>query len=125
MGNHWKDLIVWQKSHQLVKTVYKLLDTYPKIERFALIDQIRRASISIPTNIVEGHAKSSSNDFARYLYISRGSLEELRYLLLLSVELEYFAPETYKSIEEQCRDVSILLNNLIKSLKSLKPLKSL
>jgi four helix bundle protein len=80
-GGHWKDLIVWKKSHNLVKDIYKTLSSFPKEEKFALVDQIRRASISIPTNIVERHSKSTNKEFVRYLYISRGSLEELRYLI--------------------------------------------
>ena len=82
-----------------------------------MVDQIRRASISIPTNIVEGHSKSSVKDFVRYLFISRGSLEELRYLMLLSFELGYYFQLNFESIENKSCEVSILLNNLIKSLK--------
>ena len=81
MGNHWKDLILWQKSHALVIKIYKLLSLLPQNEKFILLDQIKRASVSIPTNIVEGHSKQSKKDFARYLFISRGSLEEIRYLI--------------------------------------------
>lgn len=117
MGNHWEDLIIWQKSHDLVKFVYKILESFPTEERFALTDQIRRASVSIPTNIVEGHSKSSQKDFVRFLFISRGSLEELRYLLLLSHELGYVEAERYEDPENRCREISILLNNLIKSLQ--------
>ena len=80
MGNHWRDLIVWQKSHALVKNIYKILSEFPANERFCLTDQLKRASVSVPTNIVEGHSKASQKEFKRYLFISRGSLEELRYL---------------------------------------------
>jgi four helix bundle protein len=116
MGNHWKDLLVWQKSHNLVKFIYKTLAGFPKDERFVLIDQIRRASISIPTNIVEGHSKSSGKEFIRYLYISRGSLEELRYLILLSHELGHISVNQYNIIENECKEISLMLNSLIKSI---------
>ena len=118
MGNHWKDLIVWQKSHALVLKIYNLLTSLPRDEKFGLTDQIKRAAVSVPTNIVEGHAKHSTKDFARFLLISRGSLEELRYLLLLSCDLRYVTTETYSALENDCREISILLNNLLKSLQT-------
>jgi len=116
MGNHWKDLLVWQKSHALVKLVYLRLKELPDNEKYNLIDQIKRAAVSIPTNIVEGQAKPTGKDFLRYLYISRGSLEELRYLSLLSNELGYIPESTFRTIEDQCTEVSFLLNRLILSL---------
>ena len=116
MSNYWKDLLVWQKSHFLVKEIYHIILSFPKNERFILIDQIKRASISIPTNIVDGHSKYSKKEFVRFLFISRGSLEELRYLILLSKDLEFITEENYKSIENQCREISLMLNKLIASL---------
>jgi four helix bundle protein len=116
MANHWKDLVVWQKSHAMVKDVYKLLLNYPTDERYCLIDQIRRASVSVATNIVEGHSKPTQKDFTRFLYISRGSLEELRYLLLLSSELGFIPTSGYTKTESDCKEISLILNALIKSI---------
>jgi four helix bundle protein len=112
----WRDLIVWQKSHQLVLAIYNMLKSFPKEERFAIIDQIRRAAISVSTNIVEGQARSSKRDFIRFLIYSKSSLEELRYLLLLAKDLVYLSEEEYNYVETQSTVVSAMLNRLIKSL---------
>ena len=85
--HHWKDLLVWQKSHQLVIDIYSTTNSFPDAERYNLTDQLRRASTSVPVNIVEGHSRNSKKDFQRFLYISRGSLEEVRYLILLAKDL--------------------------------------
>lgn len=120
MSGGWRDLLVWKKSHSLVLQVYELVRVFPKSESFVLIDQIKRSVISIPTNIVEGHSKKSKKDFMRYLLISRGSLEELRYLLLLSKDLNYLREDVYNNIESNLSEISYLLNNLIKSLSKTK-----
>ena len=93
-------------------------EQFPHEEKYSLCDQIKRSAISVPTNIVEGHAKNSIKDFIRYLYIARGSLEELRYLLLLSVELMFIENEVYNQFEKRLTTISVKLNNLIHSLKS-------
>ncbi len=116
MGRNWDELIVWQESHQLVLEIYKTLKYFPKEETYGLISQIKRAAISIPTNIVEGHSKNTSKDFQRFLFIARGSLEELKYLLLLSKDLRYISEEIYENLEEKLSKISLKLNNLIKSL---------
>ena len=118
MAYHWKDLEVWQVSHNLVLEIYHLLKNFPYEERFTLCDQIKRAAYSIPSNIVEGHSKHSKKEFIKYLYISRGSLEELRYFLLLSLHIDYINEEIYNSMESNCTHASKMLNGLLKSLHS-------
>ena len=113
---HWKDLLVWQKSHELVLSVYRLTSDFPKSERHGIVDQIRRAAASIPANTVEGHSRNSQKDFLRFLYIARGSLEELRYFLLLSKDLSFINAKKHIELEGDCEKVSKLLNGLIKSL---------
>ncbi|MFC2138739.1 four helix bundle protein [Bacteroidota bacterium] len=115
-GNHWKDLIVWKRGHAMVIKVYSIINDLPDTEKYSLKDQIRRSAISVPTNIVEGHARQSKKEFLRFLYISRGSLEELRYLFLLSKDLEYISEEKYTKFEEDFAEISYLLNKLIQSL---------
>jgi len=115
--NHWKDLLVWQKAHQLAIDIYVITSSFPETERYNLTSQIRRAVTSIPSNIVEGHERGSTKEFQRFLYISRGSLEEVRYLILLGNELQLISSEIYQETEEKCSEISILLNKLIKSLK--------
>ncbi len=116
--NHWNELMVWQKSHELVLMIYYVVATFPKNEQYALADQIKRASASVPANIVESHSRNSQKDFLRFLYIARGSLEELRYLLLLSKDLQYITDIKYKELENICTQTSKLLNGLIKSLST-------
>jgi four helix bundle protein len=88
----FEDLIVWQKAHQLVLGVYRLTNEFPKSEIYGLTSQIRRAAISIPANIAEGFKRKHKADKVRFLNISHGSLEEVRYYLILSKDLEYSDP---------------------------------
>ena len=118
MSRHWKDLEVWQLSHQMVIDIYKMISLFPSGEKYSLCDQVKRAAISISANIVEGHSKNSKKDFIRYLYISRGSLEELRYLLFLSSDLKFIPENKYYEYEKRLTTISVKLNNLIHSLKS-------
>jgi four helix bundle protein len=115
MSHPWKDLIVWQKSHLFVLEIYKLTSNFPEKERFGLIPQLRRFASSIAANIVEGKSKKTDKEFASFLYNSRGSLEETRYHLLLSKDLEYIDEEQYLNIENLATEVSFLLNKLIGS----------
>jgi len=117
MVHHWKDLEVWQISHQLVLDIYQLTASFPREEKYSLCDQIRRAAISVPANIVEGHAKNSTREYTRFLYIARGSLEELRYLIFLTKDLNIISDEKYLNFEKVLRNISVKLNNLIRSLK--------
>ncbi|MCE5348261.1 MAG: four helix bundle protein [Bacteroidales bacterium] len=116
MAHPWKDLIVWQKSHELVLEIYKATSNFPEKERFGLIQQIRRSSISVAANIVEGKSKKTDKEFSSFLYNSRGSLEETRYHLLLSKDLGYIDEIQYESLDKLATEVSYLLNKLISSI---------
>lgn len=116
MAHPWKDLIVWQKAHELVLAIYKLTNNFPEKERFGLSQQIRRSSTSVAANIVEGKSKKTDKEFSAYLYNSRGSLEETRYHLLLSKDLSYIDAVQYDSLEKHAAEVSFLLNKLITTL---------
>ena len=118
MVSSWKELLVWQKAHEIVLDVYRLVENFPKTETYSLVDQIKRAVYSVPANIVEGYSKNTRKEFLRHLYIARGSLEELRYFLLLSKDLSYITENQYNDIEARLTEVSYLLNQLIKSLTS-------
>jgi S23 ribosomal protein. len=102
----FRDLIVWQKAHQLVLNIYHMSDAFPKREDFALTSQLRRAAISIPANIAEGFKKQGTADKARFMNIAQGSLEEVRYYLILTNDLKY--AET-GSLEESLDEVGRLL----------------
>lgn len=90
MPKSYKELIVWQKSMKLAEKVYLLVKALPREETYALSDQIRRAAVSIPSNIAEGHARQSQKEFLQFLCIARGSRAELETQLLLAQRLGYF-----------------------------------
>jgi four helix bundle protein len=116
MAPPWKDLLVWQRAHELVLEVYQVTKEFPESERFGLTQQVRRSIVSVAANIVEGKSKKTDKEFLAFLYNSRGSMEETRYHLLLSKDLEYISKEKYESLEKQSSEVSFLLNKLIATL---------
>ena len=85
----FEDLIVWQKAHQLVLAIYKMTRSFPQEELFGLTSQIRRSGVSVPANIAEGFKRKGKADKARFFNISQGSLEEVRYYLILAQDLGY------------------------------------
>ncbi|MBE0663980.1 MAG: four helix bundle protein [Bacteroidales bacterium] len=111
----YKKLEVWEKAHILIKEVYMLTVAFPKEELYGLVSQLRRASVSIPTNIAEGAGRESKADFGRYLQIAFGSANEVEYLLLLSYELKYLSQENYKGINAQIEEIKKMLSGLLKS----------
>jgi len=110
---HWKDLQVWQKAHSLVLEIYKLTAQFPKSEKYGLIDQLRRAAYSVPANIVEGQSRNTTKEYLYFLYNARGSDEEVRYFLLLSMNLGYINNGIYQKFESEYEDVSKMLHGLI------------
>ena len=91
---HYKDLMVWQKSMDLAEKIYEAFKSMPKEELFGLSDQMRRAVISVPSNIAEGQQRSSTKDYIRFLHIARGSLGELETQIILCERLKYLEHET-------------------------------
>ena len=112
----YQDLIVWQKSMQLVKEVYILVKTLPKEEQFALSDQMRRAVVSIPSNIAEGYGRNSTNDYIRFLNIARGSKYELDTQIQICVMLNYISKEKAATALELSEEIGRMINALIKKL---------
>lgn len=111
------DLMVWQKGHQLVLQVYRLTDNYPK-NAFSLIDQTRRATISITSNIAEGFGRQTYKEKIQFYHISRGSLSELKNLLLVAKDIGYI--ELNDDLINLCNDVHKLLQGLISASKRRK-----
>jgi four helix bundle protein len=109
-------LIVWQKSHELVLKIYDITKDFPRDEMFGLTSQIRRAAVSIPSNIVEGKARGSNKEYKRFLLMARGSLEEVKYQLLLAKDLKYIDDKKYDGIIKVAYEVGKMLNGLIKKL---------
>lgn len=94
----YKKYDTWKIAHELVKEIYVISENFPKSELFGLTSQIRRASVSIPTNIAEGCGRSTDKEFARFLEISLGSTNETEYLLLLSCDLGFTSEENLLSL---------------------------
>ena len=114
---NWKKLKVWKETHSLVLEIYKVTSTFPKSETYGLINQLKRASYSVPANIVEGQYRNTTKEYLQFLYNSRGSLEEIRYFLLLSLDLKFLSENIYDELEKRYESASKMLNGLIKSLK--------
>ncbi len=114
----YQDLKVWQKAMDLVPRLYQITAGLPSSERFALADQIRRASISVPANIAEGHSQRSTRGFLRYLGIARASLSELSTLLLIAERLTYLKHETVEELQEMITDLGMPLSGLIRKLQA-------
>lgn len=112
----YRDLIVWQHGIDLVEAVYKLSKSFPPAERYALCDQMHRAVISIPANIAEGHARSSSKEFLHYLSISLGSLAELETHLTIAHRLSYLGDEQLTAIFDRTGVLGRNLRSLQKSM---------
>ena len=111
----FEELIVYKYSRALVKSIYKLIEKFPQQERNALSDQLRRAVISVPSNIAEGLGRDSRKDQARFLDISYGSLMETFCQLQLAADLEYITQEEFEKERIHITDTAKLLKGLIKS----------
>jgi four helix bundle protein len=114
----FKNLEIWQMARILVKDVYKTTRAFPAEERYALVDQLRRAAVSVPSNIAEGSARKSAADFVHFLVMARGSLAELLTQLILAQDLEYLADVA--RLEQDIESIVVKINALIASLNSKK-----
>lgn len=106
------NLIVYQKSKELVVLVYKILELFPETERFALCSQMRRAAISVPSNIAEGMGRLSDKDQAHFLNIAYGSLMELYAQLDISRDLKYIDDTMFYQLEEQIENISKMIQSM-------------
>lgn len=105
----FRDLKVWERAHHLVLEVYKVTKYFPSEERYGLVIQLRRSASSIPTNIVEGFNRNSKRDYAHFINIARGSLEETKYHLILAKDLGYLKEVDFNSLNEICDEVGKML----------------
>ncbi|MDE6340796.1 MAG: four helix bundle protein [Muribaculaceae bacterium] len=112
----FKDLRVWRHSMAICKDIYKILRLLPIEERFALADQIRRSTISVPSNIAEGQRRGSDKEFLHFLSISSGSLAELMTQLTLCVDLEYVPESDMTPILNELEEIDKMLNGLKRSI---------
>jgi len=111
----FRQLKVWEKSHQLALAVYKATKEFPKEELYGLTSQIRRASMSIPTNIAEGCGRNTDAEFARFLQIAMGSASETEYQLLLSHDLGFINKEQYDKLNLDVTEIKRMIDSLLKT----------
>ncbi len=113
----YRDLIVWNKSMFLVTSIYTILKKFPDDEKFGLVSQIKRSSVSIPSNIAEGYGRNYSKDYARFLQIARGSLYEMQTQIEISKNLNFISDRDIKEIFDLTLEIEKMLNSLINKLK--------
>ncbi|HDR15181.1 MAG TPA: four helix bundle protein [Desulfobacteraceae bacterium] len=113
---HYKDLIVWQKAMDLVTMVYQATKEFPKEELYGLTNQVRRAAVSIPSNIAEGQARQSAAEFKNFLSIARGSLAEVETQLLIATRLNYLTQKKLTLIMEVHQEISKIIPALMAKL---------
>lgn len=112
----YRDLKVWQQGIDLIPRVYETLQSFPKVEQYALANQIRRAAVSVPANIAEGNARHHRKEYLRSLYIARGSLAELETLLIVAQRLDYLNAHQLETLNQDIRQLQRTLQGLIRSL---------
>lgn len=114
----FRQLKVWEKSHQIALAIYRATKEFPKEELYGLTSQIRRASMSIPTNIAEGCGRNTDADFARFLQMAMGSASETEYQLILAHDLEFLSNESYEKLQNDVEEVKRMLASLLKTLRA-------
>jgi four helix bundle protein len=114
----FRQLQVWERSHNLTLAVYRATRNFPQEERFGLTSQIRRASASIPTNIAEGCGRSTDKELAQFMQIAMGSASEVEYQLLLAHDLDYLSDDMYRRLNDSVVEVKKMLSTFIKRLRS-------
>lgn len=113
----YRELIVWQKAMQLVTCAYQITKLLPQEETYALSDQIRRAAISIPSNIAEGYGRGSNKDYAHFLYIAKGSVNELDTQIRAAIMLHFVDEEKCQDVLALCEECSKILWVMIKKIQ--------
>jgi four helix bundle protein len=109
---HFTKVLVWQRSHKLVPAIYGASVRFPRSEQFGLTSQLRRAALSVPTNIAEGSKRQSESDFARFMNIAEGSLAETEYLLMVSRDLGYIEPPAASRYLKEVSEILRMLSGL-------------
>jgi|APFre7841882630_1041343.scaffolds.fasta_scaffold56029_2 four helix bundle protein len=114
----FRDLNIWQKGIDLVKDIYKETQNFPRQEIYGLTNQIRRAAISIPSNIAEGHIRQHRAEFRQFLSVALGSLAELETQIVISRELNYISTEKSLNLIDQMGSIGKMIRGLIKKLNN-------
>jgi four helix bundle protein len=114
----YRDLLVWQKAVELALLVYRLSEGFPKREMYGLTSQVRRAGVSIPSNIAEGYGRGSRKEYIQFLSIAQGSLKELETQMIIAERLGYATPSQIEKVLAAAEVVGKMLGSLIRSLKA-------
>lgn len=114
----YRDLIVWQKSMDLSEHTYQNTGHYPAEEKYGMVSQMRRAAVSVPSNIAEGQSRRTTGEFLNALSVARGSLSELETLLILSERLKYISTDTSLKLLRECTEVGKMIMGLMKSMRT-------
>ena len=114
----YRKLLAWQKADELAYQVYMATKTFPKAEMYAMTSQLRRAALSVPTNIVEGYGRQGKNEFRQFANIALGSLAEAKYLLGFCLRLEYIKAQEYGRLEALAEEAGRLLWKFYESLRT-------
>jgi len=115
MADAYRDLIAWRKATQLAVEICRVTQKFPKDELYGLTSQMRRAAVSVASNIAEGKGRYSRKEFAQFLYRARGSLLELETQLFIARELQYLEPLAFRRMEDRTNELGRILNGLTKS----------
>ncbi|MCD9854098.1 four helix bundle protein [Epilithonimonas sp. JDS] len=118
---HFKELIVWQKSINLVTEIYRITEKFPSNEIYGLTSQLRRASVSVPSNIAEGNTRRSKADYLQFLRIARGSCSEIETQIIISKNLGFIDDTIFETLNFNIIEISKMINGLINSLKDANP----
>jgi four helix bundle protein len=114
----FRDLLIWQKSMDLVILVYENTDSFPDSEKYGLVSQIRRAALSLPTNIAEGYGRNTSGEFQRFLNITMGSLFEIQTQFELANRLALLPDSNFKELFDRSREIERMISSFIRSLNN-------
>lgn len=114
----YKKINAWERSHRFVLQIYALTEAFPVDERFGIISQLRRAALSIPTNIAEGCGRSTESELVRFMDIASGSASEVDYLLYLAMELKYIDPDKYERASSELTEIRKMISGYAKSVRN-------
>jgi four helix bundle protein len=121
MSSSFRDLQVWQRGMQIVESVYRVSGGFPKAETYGLTGQLRRAAVSVPSNIAEGHGRASTKEYLRHVAVAQGSLAEVETQLELAARLGYVSDSELSPIQKECdylgRQLHLLRDALVKRLR--------
>ena len=118
MGQSYRDLVAWQKAMQFVTDVYRETKTFPSEERYGLTNQLRRAAVSVPSNIAEGQARFSAREFHRFISIARGSLVEIEIQVEIATNLGFLGRAMSSRLRKQTDELGRILNALFASIRA-------